>query len=339
MTVRPNTVDGSSTQLPAEIAPAERRLTAAEFQHLAEVPPEVEWFNNIKNKSTKRAYENAVRDFMRFTGIARPEEFRIVTRAHIIAWRDDLERRLIGSTNNQKTPEGATIRHRLAALSSLFEYLCDNNAVSYNPVKGVKRPKADSGEGKTPALGDHEARKLLAAPGEETVKDKRDRAILSTLLFHALRRDELCKLKVKDFNQSRRGVPHLNVSGKGDKTRYLPLHPGSNQLIHDYLEAAGHGADENGPLFRPIKDNRRKTLLKALTPNGVYTLVRTYSTQLGFKIRPHGLRATAATNALDNDADIAKVQEWLGHANIATTRIYDHRKTRPEDSPTFKVNY
>ena len=53
----------------------------------------------------------------------------------------------------------------------------------------------------------------------------------------------------------------------------------------------------------------------------------------------HSLRATAATNALEHGADIAKVQEWLGHANIATTRIYDHRKTRPEDSPTFKVTY
>ena len=50
-------------------------------------------------------------------------------------------------------------------------------------------------------------------------------------------------------------------------------------------------------------------------------------------------RATAATNALDHQADIAKVQEWLGHANIATTRIYDHRRTRAEDSPTFKVAY
>jgi site-specific recombinase XerD len=69
-------------------------------------------------------------------------------------------------------------------------------------------------------------------------------------------------------------------------------------------------------------------------------LVRTYSVQLGFGIGPHALRATAATNALGHQADIAKVQEWLGHANIstATTRIYDHRKTRPEDSPTFKVN-
>ena len=42
---------------------------------------------------------------------------------------------------------------------------------------------------------------------------------------------------------------------------------------------------------------------------------------------------------LDNDADIAKVKDWLGHASISTTQLYDHRKTRPEDSPTFKVNY
>ena len=73
--------------------------------------------------------------------------------------------------------------------------------------------------------------------------------------------------------------------------------------------------------------------------DGVYRLVRAYSAQLGFEIGAHALRATAATNALDHQADIAKVQEWLGHANIATTRIYDHRRTRPEDSPTFKVAY
>ncbi|OFZ98588.1 MAG: integrase [Betaproteobacteria bacterium RIFCSPLOWO2_02_FULL_62_17] len=51
------------------------------------------------------------------------------------------------------------------------------------------------------------------------------------------------------------------------------------------------------------------------------------------------LRATVATNALDHQVDIGKVQEWLGHANIATARIYYHRKTRPEESPTFKVSY
>ena len=101
---------------------------------------------------------------MRFTGIRRPEEFRIVTRAHIIAWRDELARRSLG---------GSTIRHRLASLASLFEYLCDKNAVTHNPVKGVERPKTESGEGKTPAIADHQARKLLEAPFS-TLADRLD---------------------------------------------------------------------------------------------------------------------------------------------------------------------
>ena len=134
-------------------------------------------------------------------------------------------------------------------------------------------------------------------------------------------------------------MPHLRVSGKGGKTRYLPLHPGTHALIHDYLAITGHGEDDAGALFRPVRNNRTGTLAGAITADGVYKLVRAYSAQLGFEIGAHALRATAATNALDHQADIAKVQEWLGHANIATTRIYDHRRTRPEDSPTFKVVY
>src|SRR5580704_17728664 len=110
----------TDTQMPAQITPAERLLTAAEFHRLADVPREIEWFANLRNRSTRQAYENTIRDFMQFTGIVRPEEFRTVTRAHVIACRDDLARRDLG---------GATIRHRHAALSSLFEYLCEKNAV------------------------------------------------------------------------------------------------------------------------------------------------------------------------------------------------------------------
>jgi integrase/recombinase XerD len=313
---------------PPTATPTGRLLTAAEFRRLADVPPEVEWFANLTNPCTRRAYENAVKDFLRFAGILQPEDFRTVTRAHVIAWRDDLRRRALS---------GGTLRHRLAALSSLFDYLCDRHAVTHNPVKGVKRPKTDGQAGRTPALGDHQARKLLNAPDGPSLKTTRDRAILATLLYHALRRDELCKLRVKDFKHERRGVPHLKVSGKGGKTRYVPLHPAASGLIHEYLEQAGHGADAEAALFRPVSHHAQRG--KGITPDAIYKIVRAYSGALGFEIGAHALRATAATNALDHQADIAKVQEWLGHANIATTRIYDHRKTRPEDSPTFKVNY
>src|SRR5919198_2836842 len=204
-------------------------LTRAEFQNLAAVPAEMEWFANIDNKRTRRAYQIDLREFMVFVGIRTPMEFRTVTRAHLIAWRKILEARQLG---------GSTIRRKLAALSSLFEYLCDKNAVTHNPVKGVKRPKVESYEGKTPALGDHQARELLNAPNPETLKGKRDRAILSTLLYHGLRREELCSLKVRDITP-RRGVQHLRVHGKGGKTRYIPLHPGTAELVSEYLEALG----------------------------------------------------------------------------------------------------
>ena len=150
-------------QLPTPIAQGERLLTAAEFHRLADVPPEIEWFANIRNRSTRRAYENAIRDFMRFTGIARPEEFRTVTRAHVIAWRDDLARRELGGGHDPASPCGIVVAVRISLRK---------NAVTHNPVKGVKRPRAESGEGKTPAIGDHQARELLAAPAEETIKEQ-----------------------------------------------------------------------------------------------------------------------------------------------------------------------
>ncbi|MGF6532727.1 site-specific recombinase XerC [Paraburkholderia sp. GAS206C] len=204
---------------------ASRALTAAEFLKLSNVPPEIEWSANIDAPQTRRAYRIDLRDFMGFVGIVQPEEFRTVTRAHVLAWRKHLEARQLS---------GATIRRKLAALSSLFDYLCERNAVLLNPVASVKRPKGNSNEGKTPAMGDHQARALLHAPDADTLKGKRDRAMLAVLLYHGLRREELCLLKVRDIHQ-RRGVLHLRVHGKGSKIRHLPLHPASAERLHAFL--------------------------------------------------------------------------------------------------------
>jgi integrase/recombinase XerD len=199
-------------------------------------------------------------------------------------------------------------------------------------------------KGVTPALGDHQARMLRQAPSAETLKGKRDRAILATLLYHGLRCEELCTLNVGDIQQ-REGVPHLRMEGKGDKVRYLPLHVLAQRLITAYLAAVGHAGELHGPLFRPVKNNRTRTQVKPLHPASVYhNIVKRYAGNLGLSdvipgLCVHSLRATAATNALAREADIAKVQEWLGHADISTTRMYDKRQSRPEDSPTFKVRY
>ena len=233
------------------------------------------------------------------------------------------------------------MRRKLSALADLFDYLCEANAILQNPVHGVQRPRSGANEGKTPALSDAQARQLVEAPHADTLKGQRDRAILAVLLYHALRRAELCSLRVKDY-ADRRGIKHLRVHGKGGKIRYVPVHPAAARQLEEYLDAAGHRAESDGALFRCLR-RRRNQKAAGLLPGSVYrNVVMHYAKKLGIFMEllgPHALRATAATNALDHGADIAKVQEWLGHSNISTTRLYDRRKTRPEDSPTFKVEY
>src|SRR6202035_4647294 len=131
------------------------------------------------------------------------------------------------------------------------------------------------------------------------------------------------------------------VKGKRGKVRFVPVQVLAQRLIEEYLALAGHAADASGAVFRPVTNNRTGDL----DPASVYqNIVRKYGLETGISAEVnglcvHSLRGTAATNALSHEADIAKVQEWLGHANVSTTRLYDRRKTRPEDSPTFRVRY
>jgi len=312
-----------------------RSLSKEQFERLADVPPEEEWLANIDNEKTRRAYRADVREFVAFTAIQGYGELRAVARSHVIAWRKEMERRKLKPSSR---------RRKLSALSSLFDYLCDRNAVAGNPVDGVERPAANGNEGNTPALGDQQARRLLEAPPADTLKGVRDRAILATLLYHGLRRSELCALLVGDLH-SREGVVHFRVHGKRGKIRYIPVNPAAQRLIEAYLEQSGHRDDVDGPLFRPVVNNRTGELKRPLDPASLYqNVIRKYGRETGIDaevvgLRVHSLRATAATNALSHDADIAKVQDWLGHANISTTRLYDRRKSKPEDSPTFRVRY
>ena len=172
----------------------------------------------------------------------------------------------------------------------------------------------------------------------------RDRAILATLLYHGIRREELCGLRVKDM-QSRQGVVHFRIKGKRDKIRFVPVNAAAQRLIEEYLALAGHRERRGRSPLPAGEEQPHRALDRHLDPASVYrNIVRKYGLETGISAEVnglcvHSLRATAATNALSHESDIAKVQEWLGHANVSTTRLYDRRKSKPEDSPTFRVKY
>ncbi|MFT7537449.1 MAG: integrase/recombinase XerD, partial [Hyphomicrobiaceae bacterium] len=92
-----------------------RLLTAEQFHQLTDVPAVFVWLANIDNPNTRRAYQGDLEAFVSFCGIETPAELRLVTRAHIIAWRTELEA-------HELAP--ATIRRKLSAVSSLFDHLC-----------------------------------------------------------------------------------------------------------------------------------------------------------------------------------------------------------------------
>ena len=87
-----------------QVHPAKVSLKEAQFHQLAGVPPALTWFANIDNVQTRRAYQGDLTESMAFTGIDRPKQFRIVTRAHVLAWHRDLEdRALAGATIRRKS--------------------------------------------------------------------------------------------------------------------------------------------------------------------------------------------------------------------------------------------
>ena len=277
----------------AQLAPiAPGSLSTAQFAALSAMPPEAEWFANLRNRHTRENYQRDIRQFIAFAGLGSVDQLREVTRPHVLAWRDHLHGQ--GLAND-------TIRRKLAALSSLYDYLCNRHAVLHNPVLGVRRPPSMNREGATPALGDDQALRLLEALPAGILKGKRDRAMLAVLLYHGIRRDELCKLRVGDI-QSRQGVWHLRIQGKREKIRYIPLAIAAQRLITSYLTEAKHGAETDGPLFRPVKNNTTKTLAKPLHKASVWDMVRLYTRQIGIagtapRLGVHAMQATAATNA------------------------------------------
>lgn len=306
-------------------------LTREDFHVLAAVPPEVEWFADIQNSNTRAAYRSDVSQFMVFVGLQRPDEFRMVARAHVIAWRKQLAAQKLAA---------ASIRRKLAAVGSLFRYLCEKNAITHNPCDGVSRPKDGANEGKTPALSDAQARSLLEAPDPSTWRGLRDRAMLAVLLYHGLRASELCGLRVGDFAE-RRGLRMFMVQGKGGKIRYIPAHPKAVVAVDSYLDGCNHRHDLSAPLFVSSRCVGTPDP-KGMTRARIRELVARHAEAARLHpamIRPHALRATAATNALEHGADIALVQDWLGHANPATTRLYDKRGQKPEESPSYRVSY
>ena len=216
------------------------------FFALLDEPLVKNWLNNLMSPASRTAKRQDLMNFISWFKIKSIEDIQNIKREDIIGWRDAM----LGPKDDKRYAI-RTVKRHMATISKFLELLCDNKILEINIVQGVERPKLNTTEGATQAINAAQARDLLEAPDQKTLKGKRDRAILATFLFHALRRSELCNLKIKDMLE-RDGIKQLKIHGKGDKERYVPLHPVAIARITDYLNACGHGNDKELAIFRSL---------------------------------------------------------------------------------------
>ena len=303
---------------------------------LAAMPSQETWFAGIESEHNHKGYMRDVAGFMRHAGIEEPTQLRDTTPEQVGEWREELLGRSL---------KPATVRRKLSALSSLFDDLRTRGAVDGNPVRGIERPAEEGDTNAAPVLSGEQARRLLDAPPEGTIKGLRDRAILAVLLCQGLTREELCGLRAGDLILLD-GEPHIRVRGNRGRTRTVALHLDAMQRIDAYLDRAGHGWDPSDALFRPVANNRGGGKLdRALDPGSVYRHVVCYHADRSGLSREveglcaHSLRATAAATALGEGARPEAVRDWLGHTNLAATVLYYRPPASDSISPTLRISY
>ncbi|TAN05939.1 MAG: tyrosine recombinase XerC [Rhodanobacteraceae bacterium] len=207
--------------------------------------------------------------------------------------------------------EPPSLRALLSAFRSFFRFLAREGSIQNNPAAGVRSPRMRR---KLPEVLDVDE---AAALVEVTANDPlaiRDRAILELLYSSGLRVSELCNTRWRDLDT---GQGLLRVTGKGNKTRIVPVGRMALAALAALRESQPAGADD------PILRGRGTHPLSA---GAVRALIKRRARQQGVwkRVYPHLLRHSCASHLLESSGNLRAVQELLGHADISTTQIYTH---------------
>ena len=152
---------------------------------------------------------------------------------------------------------------------------------------------------------------------EPTPINLRDLALVEVLYGTGIRVSELCGLNLEDVDRTRNT---LNVYGKGDKQRVVPIGIPAMKSIDNYISNARSEFINDNSAQALFLGSRGKRIDQRTVREVVYEAMKS----VGAKMSPHGLRHSAATHLLEGGADLRTVQEILGHASLATTQIYTH---------------
>ena len=214
----------------------------------------------------------------------------------------------------EKSLRPNTVKRRLIALRSLFNFLVESEYLKENPAADLPRPRLPQRHPRY--LSKEEVEKMLATFSElSSPSALRDKTILMCLYYTGLRAKELVSLKIEDIDFQEKMIAVKN--GKGGRFRRVPLHPLLESRLQQYLAEAP--AVANGYLFC----NRQGL---PLSTDYVHHFVKECARKAGLKkkVTPHMLRHTFATHLYRRGVDVFTLAKLLGHVELRSTSIYTH---------------
>lgn len=218
----------------------------------------------------------------------------------------------------ERSYASSTMARKVAAIKSFYGQQISLGILDHDPTEGLNRPQVQKNPPKI--ISQDEVARLLAEVSEgSTPEARRDRAMLELLCATGLRVTELVSLNIDDINPD---TARLRCVGKGGKERYIDFSVEVADVIEDYMEKA-RPVLVKASHVRALFLNRRG---ERLTRQGFWLILKDYAKRanLSAEITPHTLRHSIASHTLNSGKmSLKQLQEFLGHANLSTTQVYE----------------
>lgn len=279
------------------------RLTTTEAQAIEMV------LDGLPSEHSRRAYERALVAFFRW---------------HAVVGRPMLNKALVQRYTAELREAGlssSSINQRLSAIRKLAMEASDNGALDPQIASGIRAVKGSRQEGRRTGnwLTREQAQTWLGAPDTRTLKGLRDRALLAVLIGCGLRRAEAANLSFDHVQQRDGRWVLVDLIGKRDKVRSVPMPAWTKAAIDAWSSRAGV---TDGLVFRAVNKGDR-VMGDGITPQAIRNIVADYAEKLKHAgVAPHDLRRTFAKLAYKGGAGLDQIQLSLGHESIQTTEDY-----------------
>lgn len=264
------------------------------------------WLEDGLSANTLTSYRNDLKHFAAWCGLQKCALWEVQSR-HVQAYL----------AHRFPMVKVRSINRLIATLRRFYRYGLAAHLIKQDPTLHIEAPKMPKSLPKT--LSEAQVDDLLQAPSAHTALGMRDRAMLELLYASGLRVSELVNLQIREVS-TQDGV--VRVTGKGSKTRLVPMGQEAAEWIDRYLSSARPEILKGGVSDAVFVTTRGGPM----TRHAFWHLIQRYALQAGIAqhISPHVLRHAFATHLLNHGADLRVVQMLLGHADISTTQIYTH---------------